>query len=94
MGFARYVFDNSVFEGILNSKPRKTGEFCITDVVQTMSREGRGATCIFDGEYFVNSPFSGSVVSSISGLVSVPGLCGFTCGSFSHPLNAIEIQAR
>lgn len=52
MGFARYVFDNSVFEGILNSKPRKNGEFCITDVVQTMSRAGNGATCIFDGEYF------------------------------------------
>lgn len=52
MGFARYVFDSSVFDLILNSAPRKNGEYCITDVVQTMSRAGNGATCIFDGEYF------------------------------------------
>ncbi|MBR7172560.1 MAG: NTP transferase domain-containing protein [Clostridia bacterium] len=52
MGFARYVFDNTVFEDILNSKPRANGEYCITDVVQTRAKERGAATCIFDGEYF------------------------------------------
>ena len=52
MGFARYVFDETVFDDILTSSPRPNGEFCITDVVQKRAKEGNAATCIFDGEYF------------------------------------------
>lgn len=64
MGFARYVFDESVFEKILSSTPRKNGEFCITDVVQTISREGNAATCIFDGEYFDCGSMSGYALAN------------------------------
>lgn len=64
MGFARYVFDANVFEEILNSKPRANGEYCITDVVQKMSREGNGATCIFDGEYFDCGSMSGYALAN------------------------------
>ena len=64
MGFARYVFDAGVFEEILNSKPRANGEYCITDVVQKLSREGNGATCIFDGEYFDCGSMSGYALAN------------------------------
>lgn len=70
MGFARYVFDSSVFEEILKSKPRANGEFCITDVVQTMARAGNGATCIFDGEYFDCGSKSGyALANAYMGLI-------------------------
>ena len=72
MGFARYVFDSSVFEEILNSTPRKNGEYCITDVVQTMAKAGNGATCIFDGEYFDCGSMAGyALANAYMGLLNV-----------------------
>lgn len=64
MGFARYVFNADVFDRILNSKPRKNGEYCITDVVQEAAREGKGSTCIFDGEYFDCGSMSGYALAN------------------------------
>ena len=52
MGFAKYVFTGDVFDRILKSKPRKNGEFCITDVISDVAREGKTSTCIFDGLYY------------------------------------------
>ncbi len=52
MGFARYIFTADVFDEILNSSPRQNGEFCITDVISNVAKQGRVSTCIFDGKYF------------------------------------------
>lgn len=71
MGFARYVFDSAVFDEILKSKPRANGEYCITDVVQTMSRAGNGAACIFDGEYFDCGSMAGyALANAYMGLIN------------------------
>ena len=59
-----YVFNADVFDRILNSKPRKNGEYCITDVVQEAAREGKGSTCIFDGEYFDCGSMSGYALAN------------------------------
>lgn len=52
MGFARYIFNNDVFERIINSNPRQNGEYCITDVISDVAKEGKASTCIFDGLYY------------------------------------------
>lgn len=52
MGFARYIFNPDVFDRIEKSKPRGNGEYCITDVLSQVAREGHASTCIFDGNYF------------------------------------------
>ena len=71
MGFARYVFSPDVFDRILNSKPRANGEYCITDVVQEAAQEGKGSTCIFDGEYFDCGSMSGyALANAYVGLIN------------------------
>lgn len=52
MGFARYIYTSDVYDRILKSKPRANGEYCITDVISDVAKEGKCSTCIFDGEYF------------------------------------------
>lgn len=52
MGFARYIFTPDVFKEILISSPRANGEFCITDVISKVAKEGRASAAIFDGNYF------------------------------------------
>lgn len=51
MGFSRYVFTVDVFDRILNSKPNNKGEYCITDVISDVAKEGGVSTYIFDGKY-------------------------------------------
>ncbi len=51
MGFARYVFDATVFDKIRTSSPRPNGEYCITDVVSEYAREGKASTTVFTGIY-------------------------------------------
>lgn len=52
MGFARYIYTKDVFDRIKDSKPRSNGEFCITDILAEVAREGHASTCIFGGNYF------------------------------------------
>lgn len=59
MGFARYIFTPEIYDRILASKPRPNGEFCITDVISTMAKEGKVSTCIFDGKYYDCGSFLG-----------------------------------
>lgn len=52
IGFARYVYNSDVFDRILASSPRENGEFCITDIINDVAKQGKASTCIFDGLYF------------------------------------------
>lgn len=52
MGFARYIFGCDIFDKILSSSPRQNGEYCITDVLTMLAREGRVSTRIFGGLYY------------------------------------------
>lgn len=52
MGFSRYIYTKSVYDRIKACKPRSNGEYCITDVLAEVAREGKASTCIFGGDYF------------------------------------------
>ena len=52
MGFARYIYNADVFDRILTSKPRANGEFCITDIISDVAKEGKVSTYIFSGLFF------------------------------------------
>ena len=52
IGCARYIYTSDVFDRILTSSPRANGEFCITDLISDVAKEGKVSTCIFDGLYF------------------------------------------
>ena len=52
MGFCRYVLTIDFFERIFNVKPRPNGEYNMTDVLQSLARDGKASTCIFGGDYF------------------------------------------
>ncbi len=64
MGFAKYVFTEDVFDRICSSKPRKNGEFCITDVISEVAKEGKVSTCIFDGKFLDCGSMAGYILAN------------------------------
>lgn len=52
MGFSKYIFKGDVFDRILKSKPRPNGEYCLTDVLSDVAKEGNLSTAIFTGNYY------------------------------------------
>ena len=52
MGFCRYVLTMDFFDRIFTVKPRPNGEYNMTDVLQSLARDGKASTCIFGGDYF------------------------------------------
>ncbi len=52
MGFCRYVLTDEFYDRIFKVKPRPNGEWNMTDVLQSLARDGKMSTCIFGGDYF------------------------------------------
>lgn len=64
MGFCRYVLNDEFFKRIFTVKPRPNGEWNMTDVLQSLARDGMLSTCIFGGDYFDCGSMSGYALAN------------------------------
>jgi len=64
MGFCRYVLTKDFFDRIFTVKPRPNGEWNMTDVLQSLARDGMMSTCIFGGDYFDCGSMSGYALAN------------------------------
>ena len=65
MGFCRYVLTSEFFNRVFSVKPRPNGEWNMTDVLQSLARDGMMSTCIFDGDYFDCGSMSGYALANV-----------------------------
>lgn len=52
MGFCRYLLTDEFFDRIFKVQQRPNGEWNMTDVLQSLARDGKCSTCVFGGDYF------------------------------------------
>lgn len=52
MGFCRYVLTPEFMNRVFKIKQRANGEYNMTDVLQSLAKDGLASTCIFSGDYF------------------------------------------
>lgn len=65
MGFCRYVLTSEFFDRIFKVQPRPNGEWNMTDVLQSLARDGKASTCIFGGDYFDCGSDAGYALANI-----------------------------